>query len=127
MVASPADRVVARAFGGVVITGSDASGPASYDVAGVRFVFVPAAHDKATYALDVEHRDTEVPVFLAHHFASLDRPFFECWTRLEVVAKLLERPVLELVKATPHPDVSGDGIIIQRVDTPTHWIAIGRR
>ena len=68
MVESPVNSVIARAFGGVVITSYDALGPASYDVHGLRFVFVPAAHDTATYALDVESRDTEVPTFLAQHF-----------------------------------------------------------
>jgi hypothetical protein len=127
MVASPADPIIARVFGGVVITSNDARGPASYDVHGLRFVFVPAAHDTATYALDVESRDTEAPPFLAQHFKSNNVPFFERWTRLEVIAKLLGYPVLELVKENTRPNLSDENISIRRVDTPTHWVAVGRR
>ncbi len=127
MVESPANPVIARAFGGVVITSYDALGPASYDVHGLRFVFVPAAHDTATYALDVESRDTEVPTFLAQHFESTDMRFFERWTRLEVIAKLLGCPLLELVKESTRLNLPAEDISIQRVDTPTHWIAVGRR
>lgn len=127
MVASPADPVIARAFGGVVIISNDALGPASYDVHGLRFVFVPAAHDTATYALDVESRDTEAPTFLAQHFEPTNIPFFERWTRLEVIAKLLGYPVLELVKESTRLNLPAEDILIQCVDTPTHWIAVGRR
>lgn len=127
MVASPADQVVARVFGGIVITDSNASGPASYDVHGLRFVFVPAAQDSATYAVDVESRNTEVPPFLAQHFAPSDTPFFEHWTRLEVVAKLSGRPVLELVKESECLSLLDKDMSIQRVDTSTHWIAVGKK
>jgi hypothetical protein len=127
MVESPANPVIARAFGGVVITSYEALGPASYDVHGLRFVFVPAAHDTATYALDVESRDTEVPTFLAQHFESTDMRFFERWTRLEVIAKLLGCPLLELVKESTRLNLPAEDISIKRVDTPTHWIAVGRR
>jgi hypothetical protein len=127
MVASQADPVIARVFGGVVITSNDALGPASYDVHGLRFVFVPAAHDTATYALDVESRDTQTPPFLAQRFESTNMPFFELWTRLEVIAKLLGHPVLELVKEISRLSLPDEDISIQRVDTPTHWIAVGRR
>ena len=97
MVESPADQIVARAWGGIVTTDSEASGPASYDVHGRRFVFVPAANDSKNYAIDVESRDTEVPLFLAQQFVLRGTPFFENWTKLEVTAKLLERPIMELV------------------------------
>lgn len=127
MAASPADTVIARVFGGVIITSSDARGPASYDVHGLRFVFVPAADDTATYALDVESRDTDAPPFLAQHFKSNNVPFFERWTRLEVIAKLLGYSVLELVKESTRLNLIDEDISIQRVDTSTHWVALGRR
>lgn len=127
MVASQADQVIARIFGGVVVSSNDAPGPASYDVHGLRFVFVPAAHDTATYALDVESRDTQTPPFLAQYFESTNMPFFELWTRLEVIAKLLGHPVLELVKEMSRLNLPDGDISIKRVDTPTHWIAVGRR
>lgn len=127
MVVSPADQVVARVWGGVVITDKNASGPASYDVHGLRFVFVPAAQDSANYAVDVESRNTEVPPFLAQHFPPSDTPFFEQWTRLEVVAKLSKRPVLELVREISCLGLLDKDILIQRVDTSTHWIAVGRK
>ena len=127
MVVSPADQVVARVWGGTVITDSKASGPASYDVHGRRFVFLPAAQDSATYAIDVESRNTEVPPFLAQKFEPSDTPFFEHWTKLEVAAKLLERPVMELVKENSCPNLLHEDILMQRVDTPTHWIVVGRK
>lgn len=126
MVASPADPVIARVFGGVVIASDSASGPASYDDHGRRFVFVPAPGDTARYALDVEHRDSEVPPFLARHFAGLSRPFFEHWTELEVIAKLGGQPVLELVKEGVESKIPTLKPLILRVDTPTHWIAVGK-
>lgn len=127
MVASLADPIIARIFGGVVINCNDTFGPASYDVHGLRFVFVPSADDTATYALDVESRDTESPPFLVQHFESTNMPFFELWTRLEVIAKLLGYPVLELVKENRRLNLHDEDISIRRVDTPTHWIAVGRR
>ena len=127
MVASPANRVVARVWGGIVITDSKASGPASYDVHGLRFVFVPAAQDSANYAIDVESRDTEVPPFLAQQFGPSDTPFFEYWTKLEVAAKLLERPVIELVKENLCLNLLHENLSMRRVDTPTHWIVVGRK
>lgn len=132
MVASPANRIIARVFGGVVICDDTAAGPASYDVHGLRFVFVPAVGDTATYAVDVEHRETAIPAMLEQRigpsFAQDCASFFEGWTRLEVIAKLSGHPVLELVRAVngKFSDLPEAGISIQRVDTSTHWIAVGQ-
>lgn len=126
MVASPADRVIARAFGGVVMASDTASGAVSYDDHGVRFVFVPPAQDGAAYALDVECRSTPVPASLAAHFGLSDTAFFESWTRLEVIAKLTEVPIFQLVKEGLADHMAVKAIEILRADTPTHWIAIGK-
>lgn len=117
---------MARAFGGVVIASETAPGPASHDDYGQRFVFVPLAQDKAAYALDVESRNTATPPHLARIFATNGRPFFETWTTMEVVAKLTDTPILKLVKAYTFQRILPTNIVIQRCDTSTYWIAVGK-
>ncbi|QUJ76016.1 hypothetical protein KDD17_13945 [Sulfitobacter albidus] len=131
--ALPADGIIARAFGGAVIASATAPGPASYDDYGQRFVFVPAVGDMDHYALDVECRSTPVPPQLERslrpYFSRLGVPFFDGWTRLEVSAKLSGRPVLERVNEIKGTCLFSDdeNTVILRVDTSTHWIAVGRR
>lgn len=128
MAASPADPVIARAFGGVVIASATAPGPASHDDSGRRFVFVPPSGDPAAeYALDIERRATPPPHYLAKHFAAEAGAFFEIWTTLEVVAKLAEIPVFELVQVRKLKHGMLASISIERCDTDTHWIAIGKK
>lgn len=125
MVVLPANPIIARAFGGVVIISDTALGPASYDDTGTRFVFVPAAGDLGRYAVDVESRVTAVPPLLSRLLAQ-DRPFFEAWTSYEVVAKLTDMPILSLVKSEISLHILSKEIAIIRRDTPRYWVTIGR-
>ena len=97
MVVSPADQVVARVWGELLYIVPLAR-PARRSRAAL--CLCACVKDSATYAIDVESRNTEAPPFLAQKFEPSDTPFFEHWTKLEVAAKLLERPVMELVKKT---------------------------
>lgn len=120
------ERVVARAFGGVVLMNSARPGPASHDGAGVRFVFVSAPGDPRRYAIDVERRDTPIPAPVARVLGAGDGDAAgRAWTALEVAAKLTGRPVhLLLLDEENQPQVQHVKIVC--LVTEDHQIAIGR-
>ena len=122
MAASPADPL----FGGVLLLGDARAGCAATDHAGVRHLFVPPA-DGARYALDVERRDVllEPETASALRMAAPDMPPLQVWTRIEVVAKLSNRPAHVVLRA-----LGRDGwppqIEIRHPPSATHWLSIGR-
>lgn len=125
MAASPADRIIARAFGGTIVQSATAPGPASHDGRGGRFVFVPAPGDGAAYALDIEPRQAAMPAEIMGALDAQDTgTAFHRWTALEVEAKLTGVPVLALLRlrAPPPPNVA-----FARADTDHYWIAVGKR
>lgn len=69
--------------------------PASYDWKNTRFIWQPAHIAGTRFAFDVERLDTPPP--------DLSLPcelpdFLRAWTRLEVLAKLTDEPVLALAR-----------------------------
>lgn len=126
MAASPADQVIARAFGGVVIASDTALGPTSYDETGQRFVFLSAPQDQAIYALDIEATGTEMhPSVLDRLKAHSQSEAWRLWTELEVRAKLLDIPVLALLRKGPA--WRADDFAMARADTKLYQIAIGKQ
>lgn len=67
--------------------------PASYDWVGTRYVWDPAVASSSSAALDVERLDTPL-VDLAASSSLSHHDFLRAWTRLEVLAKLAEEPIL---------------------------------
>jgi len=122
MAGSQADPIVARAFGGVVVASTTASGAVSYDDTGTRFVFQPAPGDLASYALDIETVSAEINPDLRVALGVTTRAkALRAWTELELRAKLTNTPVLACLKSPPPAK-----ICLRRADTATHWIAIGK-
>lgn len=84
------------AWGNLVECGDRTSPhPASYDWKNTRFVWRPAHVAGTRFAFDVERLDTPAP--------QLELPcelpdFLRAWTRLEVLAKLTDEPVLALAR-----------------------------
>jgi hypothetical protein len=71
----------------------DARRPASYDWEGTRYVWEPATESGSHAAFDVERLDTPPPE-LALSASLSHRDFLTAWTRLEVLAKLANEPIL---------------------------------
>jgi hypothetical protein len=124
------EHVLARGFGGAVIASADGGGAASYDARGQRYVLIGAPGA----ALDVERADT---VLAAELRALLEMiapgPPLQCWTRIEVAAKLLEHPVHLLLRglaAAPPTDLgryfAGLGLHIVSGCRAGLWISLGR-
>lgn len=100
----------------------------AYDDSGICFSFVPVANDEWRYALDVEKRRLDDFSYVRSALGSSD---MSMWVEIEVLAKLTDKPahlVLRHVLAGDHKRIRGvHGIEIFRMDTPSHWIAVGRR
>lgn len=124
MVASPANPVLAQAFGGVVMASDTASGAVSYDDQGRRFVFVPGPGDTSRYALDIEPVSGQMSDAVMKNLgARSQEQGFKAWTVLEVQAKLWSVPVLALLRA---PQQDGGDIELTRCDTNDYWIVVGK-
>jgi hypothetical protein len=128
MAALPSEKIVGRAFGGVILRDDHLPGPTSYDVDGMRYVFVPKKGDTvAGYALDVESTRTPSPPeaedFLMRR--GEHRTFFQVWTELEVIAKIVNVPSHVLFKSYDPAIRIAPEICITRSDGPDHWIAVG--
>ena len=112
---------------GLVITGN-VSEVRAYDESGTCFSFVPTANEEWRYALDVENRRTDDCSYVSSALGSLG---LSVWVEVEVLAKLVDEPahlVLRQVIAGDRETICGDrGLEIIRMDTPSHWIAVGRR
>jgi hypothetical protein len=119
---------IARVFGGRVVLDNYCSGPASYDGLGARFVYVPRLNGRYRYAMDVEPRCLAAPSALAQ---VLGRQPLLRWTELEVAAKLRNISVHFLIRDLKMGSrclpVLLSGLEIERCDTLSHWIAVGRR
>lgn len=97
----------------------------SYTSDGIRWCWRPTRLEPGVrYAVDVE-LTTEPPAALARRLHS-DGDFWHAWTKLEVVAKLLDTPVLTLVGrgelGTPAPP----GISIEYVELDGALACLGR-
>lgn len=115
-----------RAWGLIRI--GNASPVRAYDDEGTCFSFVPAANDQWRYALDVENRRPDNCGYVS---SALGSSGLSMWVEVEVFAKLIDEPahlVLRQVFAGHQERIRGvHGIEIIRMDTPSHWIAVGRR
>ena len=124
MVALPAKR---GPVWGVVLTGS-VSSVRAYDDVGNCFSFVTAACDEWRFALDVERRRPDDCGFVS---SALGSGGLSLWVEVEVLAKLANQPAhlaLRQVLAGKRAMLSDDvGVEISRMDTASHWIAVGRR
>jgi hypothetical protein len=138
MAGSPAEQPVAGAFGGAVLCNSARAGTASRDGDNVRYVFVPpGAAVPARYALDVEKRSEPVPKALHARFGGEPHAVLRRWTAVETVAKLMDIPSATVMQRLAREkrldlaafDIELDGVTmrIERADTSTLFIAIGRR
>ncbi len=106
----------------------NASSVRAYDDVGTCFSFLPAANDEWRYALDVENRRPDDGSYVS---SALGSSGLSMWVEVEVFAKLIDEPahlVLRAVIAGDQDRIRGvHGIEIIRMDTPSHWIAVGRR
>lgn len=111
-----------------LIRRGNASSVRAYDDVGTCFSFVPAAKDEWRYALDVENRRPDDCDYVS---SALGFSGLSMWVEIEVFAKLIDEPahlVLRQVLAGDRERIrSIHGIEIIRMDTPSHWIAVGRR
>ena len=128
MAASPAEPAIARVFGGQVIAGSPAPGPASHDRFGLRHVFT-GGEPGWQYALDVERHDTALDPALETVLAGIaDAPPLRTWTLIEALAKLHDRPAHLMLRAAR----AGLGPLLAGIETahpthPTHVMTLARR
>ena len=138
MAASPADLDIAQGFGGAVVQSRDLPGPASYDSAGRRYVFV-APDVRWRYALDVERADTRLDAAMMALLRGLaTAPPLQSWTVIEVAAKLLDQPVHLLLRQLAVERVRQGADLTQHFSAPAYglqikamwagglWIALGR-
>lgn len=112
---------------GLIMIGH-ASSVRAYDDSGTCFSFIPAANDEWRYALDVENRRPDDCSYVS---SALGSSGLSMWVEVEVFAKLIDEPahlVLRQVLAGHQERIRGvHGIELLRMDTPSHWIAVGRR
>lgn len=109
------------------------AGPASHDRTGLRHVFVPSPEAAGwRYALDVERKDTPLDPGLSAVLSALDPsadPLLT-WTRIEVAAKLLDRPAHLLLRRAQAQGLPGlaaaAGIEVADPPHPHHWISVAR-
>ena len=124
MVESSAER---RTEWGSIRAGSESSVRA-YDVTGKCFSFWPAADDEWLYALDVENRRSDCSGFVS---SALGSSGLSSWVEVEVAAKLTNTPahlvLRQFLMGQPQAILQAHGIEFIRIDTPSHWIAVGRR
>ncbi len=96
-------------------------------------MFIPPARTNSeAYALDVEDRVHPAPEFLHRRLSGKDcGEALRIWTEVEVVAKILGEPSLivldRFVKSGKMIDDKELDIEIVRLDTDTHWVAVGRK
>jgi len=137
MAGSPADIRIAGAFGGDVVQSADRPGPASYDAAGLRYVFVAGCDDGPAwhYALDVERKDTRPDPGLAGLLRQIlpEEPPLQTWTLIECLAKLRGRPahlmLRDVLGARPGDATRlalGFGVAIACPAVATHHITVAR-
>lgn len=124
MVELQAERVDAW---GLIRIGN-ASSVRAYDDAGTCFSFVTDANDEWRYAIDVENRRLDYSGYVS---SALGSSGLSMWVEVEVFAKLIDEPahlVLRQVLAGGQQRIRGvHEIEIMRMDTASHWIAVGRQ
>lgn len=115
-----------RAWGLIKI--GRASSVRAYDCAGTCFSFFPAADKEWLYALDVEKRRSEDFCYVS---SALGSTGLSLWVEVEVLAKLTNEPahlILRQVLAGKRAMICDvHGIEVCRMDTASHWTAVGRR
>lgn len=120
----PAER---RRAWGLIETGH-VSSVRAYDDAGTCFSFVPTADDEWRFALDVEKRRSDNCGYVS---SALGSAGLSLWVEVEVLAKLINEPshlVLQQVIVGERAMICDvHGIEVLRMDTASHWIAVGRR
>jgi hypothetical protein len=92
--------------------------PAAHDWRGTRYLWIPRPEIGTTRALDVEHLDTPTPSAVLLERRALPE-FLRAWTRLEVLAKLLDEPVLACLRRLP--------LTVPSLDQEEHYHHDGRR
>lgn len=120
----PAERQTSWGF----VRIGKASSVRSYDDTGTCFSFVPVAADQWRYALDIEIKRSDNSDYVV---SVLGKAGLSLWVEVEVLAKLTDEPahsMLQQVLAGRQATIcAGHGIEICRMDTASHWIAVGRR
>ena len=100
----------------------------AYDDSGTCFSFLAATDGGLRYALDVERKQADDWSCVSSALGSLG---LSKWVEVEVLAKLINKPahlVMREVIAGQQTEICRVyGIEILRMDTPSHWISIGRR
>jgi hypothetical protein len=113
----------------------------SYDHRGVRYGWWPGINLPAA-ALDVELKDNRAGAFIRQRYASGDGNFLVRWTMTEVLAKLLDEPVVSLIKRCglvresfewtnasavlpQHARLEQEAVWLRAIELPDHWAAVG--
>lgn len=116
---------------GTLLEGRGA-GARSYDHHGAAFRWVPPAGCAARrWALDVEAKDHPAAAGMAARFGLSSDAFLRRWTASEALAKVLDRPILDLVRREGLVCEPGrawrehqPGMWLRALDHPTHWVAV---
>jgi len=116
---------------GTLLEGRGA-GARSYDHRGAVFRWVPPAECPARrWALDVEASDHPAAAAMAARFGLSSDAFLRRWTASEALAKVLDRPILDLVRREGlvcEPSCiwreQQPGVWLRALDHPTHWVAV---
>jgi hypothetical protein len=104
----------------------------SYDCHGRVFIWTPPPTFGSRIAIDVEHRDTPSLSWMAGRFGLDPASFLRRWTATEVMAKLLDEPILSYLEVRGLADESvprwtcpQPGLWVRAVQHPTHWVTVG--
>jgi hypothetical protein len=104
----------------------------SYDHHGVCFSWQPPPGlSLARAAIDVEGKSNPSDRYMRARFGLPSDEFLRRWTATEVLAKVLDQPVLDFVKKrglSPEADCFWTlhplGAWLLRIDHPTHWVTV---
>ena len=113
----------------------------SYDHRGVRYGWWPGL-DLASVALDVELKDNRAGEIIRRRYAIGEDDFLARWTMTEVLAKLLDEPILSLIKRHGLVSASRDwidasaavpgdlrrvhgAVWLRAIELPDHWASVG--
>jgi hypothetical protein len=123
----------AEPFGPGTLIERCGAGARSYDHRGAAFTWVPPAGCAARrWAVDVEAKDHPTASGMVARFGLRPEEFLRRWTASEALAKVLDRPILDLVRreglvCEPGGGVWREhrpGVWLRALDHPTHWVAV---
>lgn len=100
----------------------------AYDNTGTCFSFFPRSNDEWRYALDVENTAPDECDYVSSALQGSELPD---WVEIEVLAKLTNQPAHLVFRQALAGEYERTcriyGLEILRVDTLSHWIALGRK